>query len=196
MRPLRSIVWPQEDVEEAKVWQKSVFLNPKWNVYSLEKSQVSKYTTLKLLKWNRVRKAKYSSWNFDITTCIKKDFFQIWKVFFCKRTLIKVCFFRTWNWSKKKSSANCQILEVICCEIQGQFVISTSKTDITNWSQNWCLHYTRIVENASLWSGRPPWCLNAFSLFNAAPGIKIKREYDAPQQKGKVLFLIAMEKFK
>ena len=56
--------------------------------------------------------------------------------------------------------------------------------------------FGRFVIKLTIVSGRPPWCLNAFSLFNAAQGIKIKKEYDAPQQKGKVLFLIAKEKFK
>ena len=69
-----------------------------------------------------------------------------------KRMYIKVCLFSKHEINKKKSSANLQIFVVICCKIQGQFVISTLKTEITKWSQIWCLHMlilTEIVENAS-----------------------------------------------
>ena len=48
----------------------------------------------------------------------------------------KFFFQETQNPSKKKTSANFRIIEVNCGEIQGQFVISTLKTDIEIQSQN------------------------------------------------------------
>ena len=50
-----------------------------------------------------------------------------WKIFF---------FQKTQNPSKKKTSATFRIIEVNCGEIQGQFVISTLRTDIEIQSQN------------------------------------------------------------
>jgi hypothetical protein len=50
-----------------------------------------------------------------------------WKLFFFKKPKIH---------RKKKTSANFRIIEVNCGEIQGQFVISTLKTDIEIQSQN------------------------------------------------------------
>ena len=66
----------------------------------------------------------------------ERFFIYIKSYFFWKRRLENIFFQKTQNPSKKKTSANFRIIEVNCGEIQGQFVISTLKTDIEIQSQN------------------------------------------------------------
>ena len=66
----------------------------------------------------------------------ERFFIYIKSDFFWKRRLENNFFQETQNPSKKKTSANFRIIEVNCGEIQGQFVISTLKTDIEIQSQN------------------------------------------------------------
>ena len=66
----------------------------------------------------------------------ERFFINIKSLFFWKRKLKNIFFQKTQNPSKKKTKANFRIIEVNCGEIQGQFVISTLKTDIEIQSQN------------------------------------------------------------
>ena len=58
------------------------------------------------------------------------------KLFFLENKAGKYFFSKNPKSIEKKTSANFRIIEVNCGEIQGQFVISTLKTDIEIQSQN------------------------------------------------------------
>ena len=66
-----------------------------------------------------------------------RKFFFIYKSDIFGKEDWKICFFkRPKIHRKKKTSSNFRIIEVNCGKIQGQFVISTLKTDIEIQSQN------------------------------------------------------------